>query len=126
MKKLASFEIVLLPTEKLAVAQAEVPKYEAYLAHSFTRVNSAINVSAFSANGRLGEFVYNITDVIGVVASFNAVHNDNSGGVRLDQTMVGYNLGPRSVCDVAGGCRSWRCCSVQHPCIAALRCQPPW
>jgi len=58
-------------------------------------MNSAINVPAVSANGGTGEFVYNINDVLGAVASFNGVHNGNISDVHIDTTLVGYNFGPR-------------------------------
>jgi hypothetical protein len=77
-----------------AFAQDE-PKFETYLGYSFTRVNSGIDVSAFSAQGGLGEVAFNFNRWLAAVGSFNAVHNGNIHNVHLDQTLFGYNFGPR-------------------------------
>lgn len=77
-----------------AFAQDE-PRFETYLGYSFTRVNSGIDVSAFSANGGLGEVAFNLNKWLAAVGSFNAVHNGNIHNVHLDQTLFGYNFGPR-------------------------------
>lgn len=77
-----------------AFAQDE-PKFETYLGYSFTRVNSGINVPAFSANGGLGEVAFNFNKWLAAVGSFNAVHNGNIHNLHVDQTLFGYNFGPR-------------------------------
>lgn len=77
-----------------AFAQDE-PKFETYLGYSFTRVNSGINVPAFSANGGLGEVAFNFNRWLSAVGSFNAVHNGNISDFHVDQTLFGYNFGPR-------------------------------
>jgi opacity protein-like surface antigen len=69
--------------------------FETYLGYSFTRVNSGINVPAFSANGGLGEVAINLNHWLGVVGSFNAVHNGNIHNLHVDQTLFGYMFGPR-------------------------------
>lgn len=73
----------------------DLPRTEVYLGYSFTRVNSAIAVPAFSANGGLGEIAFNLTKAIGIVGSFNAVHNGNIHNLHVDQTAFGYMFGPR-------------------------------
>jgi hypothetical protein len=73
----------------------DVPRFETYLGYSFTRVNSGIDVPAFSANGGLGEVAFNFNKWLSAVGSFNAVHNGNIHDVHLDQTLFGYNFGPR-------------------------------
>jgi hypothetical protein len=78
-----------------AFAQSELPRFETYLGYSFTRVNSGINVPAFSANGGLGEFAVNFNKWFAGVGSFNAVHNGNIHNLHVDQTVFGYNFGPR-------------------------------
>ena len=78
-----------------AFAQDE-PRYEMYLGYSFTRVNSAINVPAFSANGGQGEFAINFTKMFAGVASINAVHNGNINDRHIDQTLVSPMFGPRA------------------------------
>ena len=78
-----------------AFAQTELPRFETYLGYDFTRVNSAINVPAFSANGGIGEFALNLNKWLGAVASFPIVHNGNIGGFHVEQTLFGYMFGPR-------------------------------
>jgi hypothetical protein len=73
----------------------DIPKFETYLGYSFTRVNSGINVPAFSANGGLGEIAFNFNHWLGAVGSFNAVHNGNISSFHVDQTLFGYMFGPR-------------------------------
>jgi hypothetical protein len=73
----------------------DLPRTEVYLGYSFTRINSAINVPAFSANGGLGEIAFNLNKLIGIVGSFNAVHNGNINNLHVDQTAFGYMFGPR-------------------------------
>jgi outer membrane protein with beta-barrel domain len=77
-----------------AFAQDE-PKFETYLGYSFTRVNSGINVPAFSANGGLGEVAFNFNKWLTAVGSFPAVHNGNISNIHIDQTLFGYDFGPR-------------------------------
>ena len=92
MKKIL-FGILFLLTVS-AFAQ-DIPKFETYLGYTFTRVNSGIDVPAFSANGGLGEIAYNFNKFLGVVGSFPAVHNGNIHDLHLDQTLFGYMFGPR-------------------------------
>lgn len=93
MKKIVLVIFCLLTVG--AFAQTEVPRFETYLGYSFTRVNSGINVPAFSANGGVGELAFNFNHWLTAVASFNAVHNGNIGGFHVDQTLFGYMFGPR-------------------------------
>lgn len=72
-----------------------LPRVETYVGYSFTRVNSAINVPAFSANGGRGEVAFNFSHWLARVASFNAVHNGNIHNLHVDQTAFGYMFGPR-------------------------------
>jgi hypothetical protein len=73
----------------------DLPRTEVYLGYSFTRVNSALNVPAFSANGGLGEIAFNLNKMFGIVGSFNTVHNGNIHNLHVDQTAFGYMFGPR-------------------------------
>jgi opacity protein-like surface antigen len=73
----------------------DVPRFETYLGYNFTRVNSGINVHAFSANGGLGEIALNFNKWLAVVGSFPSVHNGNISDFHVDQTSFGYMLGPR-------------------------------
>lgn len=94
MKRLAIMGVALLTCIGL-FGQSEVPKFETYLGYSYTRLNSAINVPAFSANGGMAEFAFNVTHDIGIVANLNAVHNGNISGFHIDQTALAYTFGPR-------------------------------
>ena len=85
---------VLLLFAASAFAQDE-PRFETYLGYSFTRVNSGINVPAFSANGGLGEVAFNFNKWLSAVGSFPAVHNGNISDFHIDQTLFGYMFGPR-------------------------------
>jgi hypothetical protein len=73
----------------------DVPVFETYLGYSFTRINSGINVPAFSTNGGLGEVAINLNRWLAGVGSFNAVHNGNIHNLHVDQTLFGYMFGPR-------------------------------
>ena len=73
----------------------DLPRFETYLGYTFVRVNSGINVPAFSANGGMGEFAFNFNKWLAGVASFPAVHNGNISNLHVDQTLFGYMFGPR-------------------------------
>jgi hypothetical protein len=85
---------VLLLLAAGAFAQDE-PRFETYLGYSFTRVNSGINIPALSAQGGLGEVAFNFNKWLTVVGSLNTVHNGNISDFHADQTLFGYNFGPR-------------------------------
>jgi hypothetical protein len=93
MKKLIMLGIVVL--FGVGAFAQDLPRTEVYLGYSFTRINSALNVPAFSANGGLGEIAFNLNKWLGVVGSFNAVHNGNINNLHVDQTAFGYMFGPR-------------------------------
>jgi opacity protein-like surface antigen len=79
----------------IAAAAQDVPKAEVFLGYTYTRVNSASDVPAFSANGGSGQFVYNFGKWIGAVADVGAVHNGNVGGYHVDTTLTNFLFGPR-------------------------------
>lgn len=94
MKKMFLVSGFLLLIGAMCAAQ-EIPKAEVYLGYSFVRVNSAISVPAFTANGGLGSAQYNFNKNFAVVAEFGGYHNGNIGGAQLDSTMFSYLFGPR-------------------------------
>jgi hypothetical protein len=94
MKKCMMLGILFFAGAVAAFAQ-DIPKTEIYMGYSFTRINSAINVPAFSANGGLGEIAFNFNKVFSAVGSFNTVHNGNIHNLHVDQTAFGYMFGPR-------------------------------
>ena len=79
----------------LAAAAQDVPKVEVFTGFTYTRVNSASNVPAFSANGGGGQFVVNAGRHFGFVTDIGAVHNGNIGGYHLDTTLTNFMFGPR-------------------------------
>ena len=92
MKKVVFGIFLLFAVSALA---QELPRVETYLGYTFVRVNSAINVPAFSANGGMGEIAFNFSKWFAGVGSFPAVHNGNISGLHVDQTLFGYMFGPR-------------------------------
>jgi outer membrane immunogenic protein len=79
----------------MAAAAQDVPRGEVFLGFNYTRVNSASDVPAFSANGGDGQFVLNLGKWIGAVADVAGVHNGNIGGYHLDTTLTTFMFGPR-------------------------------
>jgi hypothetical protein len=79
----------------IAAAAQDVPRAEVFTGFTYTRVNSASNVPAFSANGGSGQFVLNLGKWVGAVADVGAVHNGNIGGYHLDTTLTNFLFGPR-------------------------------
>jgi outer membrane protein OmpA-like peptidoglycan-associated protein len=77
-----------------AVAQ-DYPRAETFLGYTYTRVNSASNVPAFSANGGGGQVAINANKWLGFVADIGAVHNGNISDVHLDTTLTNFLFGPR-------------------------------
>lgn len=78
-----------------AASAQDVPKAELFVGFTYTRMNSATDVPAFSANGAGGQVVVNIRRWIGAVADLGAVHNGNIGGYHLDSTFTNFMFGPR-------------------------------
>lgn len=78
-----------------AAAAQDVPRAELFTGFTYTRVNSASNVPAFSANGGGGQFVMNFGKWFGAVADIGAVHNGNVGGYHTDTTLTNFLFGPR-------------------------------
>ena len=90
MKKFISTTGVAALLVSCAAAQ-DWPRYETSLQYTFTRFNSATNLSAFNANGGSGQFAYNFNRWFGGVMDLGAVHN----GRVLDSTVANYLAGPR-------------------------------
>ncbi len=103
--KIASFAVVFL-FAICAVAQ-DIPKAEVYAGYEFLRFNASAPVNAFTANGGVGSFQYNINKWVGVVAELGGVHNGalsigSSGTLTPDQTAFTYLFGPRVFFNKAG------------------------
>ncbi len=95
MKRYAVIVPVGLLTVWTAVAQ-EVPRAETYLGYEHIRFRSAgTDLSAFSANGGGGQFIYNFNKWVGGVIDLGAVHNNSVNGLNLDSTFANALAGPR-------------------------------
>src|SRR5206468_4906345 len=79
----------------LAAAAQDLPKVEVFTGFTYTRVNSASNIPAFSANGGGGQLVVNLGKHFGLVTDIGAVHNGNIGGYHTDTTLTNFMFGPR-------------------------------
>ena len=85
----------------VAAAQ-EPPRYEAFLGYTYVRANQfnqnlglAQSIGGFSMNGGSGQFIYNFSKWIGVVADFGAVHKGNVGIINAENTTAFTLFGPR-------------------------------
>src|SRR5439155_14904816 len=78
-----------------AFAADDHPKVESFFGFNYTRVNSASNVPAFSANGGAGAVTVNFNKWVGFVGEIGAVHNGNISDVHLDTTLSSFMFGPR-------------------------------
>jgi hypothetical protein len=94
VKGILSVSAVTLLLGAIAVAQ-DVPRGEVFLGYTYTRMNSATDVPAFSANGAGGQFVLNFGKWFGLVSDLGSVHNGNIGGNHLDTTLTNFLFGPR-------------------------------
>src|SRR3954471_9139259 len=92
LRKLA---LLLVVSASVTLFAQEVPKEEVYLGYTFLRVNSATQVPAFTANGGVAAFQYNLNKNFGLAADFAGVHNGNINGAQLDSTLFSYLFGPR-------------------------------
>ena len=79
----------------LTAAAQDTPRGGVFLGYTYTRMNSATNVPAFSANGAGGQFALNFNHWLGAVADLGSVHNGNIGGAHLDTTLTNFMFGPR-------------------------------
>ena len=94
MKKRLSIPVIVILLGTAAIGQ-DVPTGEVFLGFTYSRMNSATNVPAFSSNGAGGQFVLNFGRWFGAVADVGAVHNGNIGGNHLDTTLTNFLIGPR-------------------------------
>ena len=86
-------EVVSLFT--LTAAAQDTPKGGVFLGYTYSRMNSASNVPAFSSNGAGGQFAWNLGHWFSAVADIGSVHNGNIGGNHLDTTLTNFLFGPR-------------------------------
>src|SRR4051812_47353834 len=79
----------------LTAAAQDTPRGGVFLGYTYTRMNSATSVPAFSANGAGGQFALNFGNWFSAVADLGSVHNGNIGGAHLDTTLTNFLFGPR-------------------------------
>jgi hypothetical protein len=79
----------------VAFAADDHPKVETFFGFNYTRVNSASNVPAFSANGGTGAVSVNFNKWVGFVSEVGTVHNGNISDIHLDTTLTSALFGPR-------------------------------
>jgi hypothetical protein len=79
----------------LTAAAQDTPRGSVFLGYTYSRMNSATNVPAFSSNGAGGQFALNFNSWLSAVADLGAVHNGNIGGNQLDTTFTNFLFGPR-------------------------------
>jgi len=94
------------------VTAQDVPKAEVYGGYSFVRFNAnggtpPNQVNAFTANGGVGSFQFNLNKHFGLAAELGGVHNGklsigSSGILQPDQTAFTYMFGPRFFVNKAG------------------------
>jgi hypothetical protein len=86
---------VLLSFATVAVAQesAPTPVAEVGLNYSLTNFHPGNGVSAFTASGGGGSFVYDLNKVFGIAADLRGYHN--GAAANLDTTTFSYLFGPR-------------------------------
>jgi opacity protein-like surface antigen len=112
MKKCFLLLSAALLTASVAAA-TDNPAAEAFLGYNWVRFNPDVpglasslgltELPSFNLNGGNGQFVYNFTDWVGLVADIGAVHagsvfGDLTGFPRnpgIDHTITSFTLGPR-------------------------------
>jgi opacity protein-like surface antigen len=92
-KALSVFALTL--TCGLGVYAQEVPKVDMFVGYSFLRVNSDGNIPAFTANGGLMNWGFNINNHFAAEAEFGGYHNGNVNNKQFDTTSYSYIFGPR-------------------------------
>src|SRR5215469_17610587 len=94
MRKIVVVCGLVLASAFVGAAQ-EATRFETYAGYVYQRTNSATGIPAFSMNGGAGQFVVNFSNHFGFLMDLGAVHNNNIGGVKLDNTISNYLFGPR-------------------------------
>ena len=94
MKKGMQVFAMVLTFAMISMAQ-DMPRAEAFLGYTYTRINSATNVPAFSANGGGGDFAINFNPWFGFVTDLGIVKNGNIDDRNIDTTLFPFLFGPR-------------------------------
>lgn len=102
MKKYFRVSLIVLLFAVVAVAQNEVPRYEAYLGFQYVRANQfnqnlglGQTIGGFDMYGGDGQFVYNFNKMISGVIDGGAVNKPNIGVINAQNTTAFVYGGPR-------------------------------
>jgi len=102
MKKNITVITAVLLFAVVAVAQNEVPKYEAYLGFQYVRANQfnqntglGTVIGGYDMYGGDGQFVYNFSKWISGVIDGGAVNKPNVGVINVQNTTAFVYAGPR-------------------------------
>ena len=82
-------------TSCLGAFAQEVPKVDMFVGYSFLRVNSDGQIPAFTANGGVMNWGFNINNHTAIEAEFGGYHNGNVNNKEFDTTSFSYLFGPR-------------------------------
>jgi len=78
----------------IAGSAQDTPQMETFVGYTYVRASSTSKFPAYSANGRGGQFAYNFNHYVSTVADIGAVHNNNIGGNRIDNTAADFLVRP--------------------------------
>jgi hypothetical protein len=102
VKKYFTVSLIVLLFAVVAVAQNEVPRYEAYLGFQYVRANQfnqnlglGQTIGGFDMYGGDGQFVYNFSKMISGVIDGGAVNKPNIGVINAQNTTAFVYGGPR-------------------------------
>jgi hypothetical protein len=102
VKKYFTVSLIVLLFAVVAVAQNEVPRYEAYLGLQYVRANQfnqnlglGQTIGGFDMYGGDGQFVYNFNKMISGVIDGGAVNKPNIGVINAQNTTAFVYGGPR-------------------------------
>jgi opacity protein-like surface antigen len=79
----------------VAASAQDYQKMDTFLGYTFTRFNSAHNLSAFNANGGSAQWAYNFNHWFSGVLDGGAVHNGGIHNANLNTTVTTLLAGPR-------------------------------
>ena len=85
----------VIPMFTVTAFAQDIPSTEIFLGYNYVRASSTSKFPAYNSNGGGGQFAYNFNRYASVVADIAAVHNNNIGGNRIDNTAANFLFGPR-------------------------------
>jgi hypothetical protein len=85
----------LIVVSAFAAAAQYVPPMETFLGYTYVRFGATTNAPAFTSNGGSGQFAYNFSKWLSLVADLGAVHNSHIYNSHVDNTAMNFLFGPR-------------------------------